>query len=196
MQKILLELILIGSCFAIFTTSVIAQCGADGTQPCKTATKTISKKAKKAAPKTIARKSNEGRICGNPKVRCKTGDVSFEPFEIPFEIPKRAVISSSEPFYAVILRSRQPSDETCNEVLNEQNRSEIQSLFPDNKVFVFRCEEFNAIYYTGVTENVGFMAVYAGKTPQEAQIILKKVNATGLFTGTNIRRIQAEFNGT
>ena len=196
MLKLLLKLTLIFSCFIICAASVSAQCGPDGTQPCKTSAKTAQKKAKKAFPKAIARKANEGKICGNPAVRCKSGDVSFESFEIAFELPKKAVITSSEPFYAVILRSRPFTDETCVETMSESNRLEIQNLFPANKVFVFRCDEFNTIYYTGVTESVGFMAVYAGRTLEEAQVILKKVNATGLFTGTNIRKLQAEFNGT
>lgn len=195
-SKKFLILVLTSLCLMFSVTTARAQCGADGTQPCKTSAKTVPKKAKKAAPKVIARKSNEGKICGNPRVRCKTGDVSFERFEIPFEVPKNAVISSSETFYAVILRSRPFTDESCSEYLSEENRLELQSLFPDNKVFVFRCDEFDTIYYTGVTENVGFMAVYGGRTLKEAQIIWNKVKATGLFTGTNIRKIQAEFNGT
>lgn len=174
MLKFLLKIIFIISCLIVSTTSILAQCGADGTQPCKTSTKTAPKRAKKAVPKAIARKPTEGKICGNPKVRCKTGNVTFERFEIPFEVPKNSVIASSEPFYAVILRSRPFSDESCGEYLSEESRLEIQSLFPDNKVFVFRCNEFDTIYYTGVTESVGFMAVYGGRTLEEAEIVWKK----------------------
>ena len=72
----------------------------------------------------------------------------------------------------------------------------MQELFPDNKVFAFKCDEFNTTYYTGVSNNVGFMAVYAGKTLAEAKAFLKKVEATGKFKGANIRKLRAEFNGT
>jgi hypothetical protein len=46
-----------------------------------------------------------GKICGNPQASCRTGDASFQAHEIPFEIPKGAVIYESETFYAIILKT-------------------------------------------------------------------------------------------
>lgn len=149
-----------------------------------------------SAGNAFAQKIRLGKICGNPNLKCRAGDVAFEPFEIQFEMPKNAVISSSEPFYAVILDSKASSAKNCKSYFGEPKRLEAQSLFPNNKVFVLKCDEYNTIYYTGVAQNVGFMAVYAGKTLAEAKVFLKKVQTTGKFKGANIRKLQAEFNGT
>jgi len=83
----------------------------------------------------------------------------------------------------------------CIGSLNEKKRLNVQALFPNNKVFVLKCNEFNTIYYTGVSNQVGFMAVYAGKTLPKARTFLRKVVATGKFKGANIRKLRAEFNG-
>ena len=149
-----------------------------------------------AAVSVYGQKTKYGKICGDPNIKCRTQDIVFEPFEIPFEIPKTYAVYSSESFYAVILQSKSASSPNCADAFSENKRLKTQELFPDNKVFAFKCDEFNTTYYTGVSNNVGFMAVYAGKTLAEAKAFLKKVEATGKFKGANIRKLRAEFNGT
>jgi hypothetical protein len=148
----------------------------------------------------FGQKNALGKICGNPNVKCKTDATMFGVNDIQFEIPKNSVIAESELFYAVILKSRPIKDffgaaGDCWAVDTEAERLAAQGLFPNNKVFSQRCG-YDSLYYTGVKENTVFLAVYAGKTPAQAQTVLKTVNATGKFKGAYIKRIQAQFNGT
>ena len=146
------------------------------------------------------RKPAQGKICGNPNVRCNTDTTMFGASDILFEIPRNSSIYESESFYAVILKSGViqdffGGDETCKAVDTETERLAAQRLFPDNKVFSQRCG-YDSLYYTGAAENTVFLAVYAGKTLVQAQSFLKTVNATGKFKGAYIKRLKAEFNGT
>jgi hypothetical protein len=146
------------------------------------------------------RKPVQGKICGNPNVKCKTDVTMFGPSDIMFEIPQNSAIFESESFYAVILKSGSVKDffggeETCKAVDTEEERLAAQTLFPNNKAFSQRCG-YDSLYYTGVRENTVFLAVYAGKTPAQAQNLLKTVNGTGKFKGAYIKRLQAQFNGT
>ena len=145
-------------------------------------------------------KVTQGRICGNPNIKCKTDVTIFGANDIQFEAPRNSVISESEPFYAVILKSSPIKDffggeEDCKPVDTEEERLTAQKLFPNNKVFSQRCG-YDSLYYTGVKENTVFLAVYAGKTLAQAQSFLKTVNAAGKFKGAYIKRLQAQFNGT
>lgn len=94
----------------------------------------------------------------------------------------------SEFFYAVILRSATK----CS--IAEDERMEIQRLFPRNKVFAtrFECDDDaeNNITYTGVDDSVGFVAVFAGRTLPAAKDFLRTVQRTNKFPGANIRRMQ------
>jgi hypothetical protein len=141
-----------------------------------------------------------GKICGNPNIKCKTDSSMFSSSDILFEIPKNSVISESEFFYAVILKSNTIKDffggeETCQPVDTEAERLATQKLFPNNKVFSQRCG-YDSLYYTGVKDNTVFLAVYGGKTLAQAQTFLRTVNGTGKFKGAYIKRLQAQFNGT
>ena len=142
----------------------------------------------------------QGRICGNPNIKCKTDSAMFSANDIQFEVPRNSVISESEPFYAVIIKSSSVKDffggeEDCKAVDTEEERLSAQKLFPNNKVFSQRCG-YDSLYYTGVKENTVFLAVYAGKTLAQAQSFLKTVNAAGKFKGAYIKRLQVQFNGT
>ncbi len=150
--------------------------------------------------KARKQKTVQGKICGNPNVKCKTDGFVFDSFSIPFELPKGYIIYESKPFYAVILKSRTVKDilggdESCREAATENERLSAQSLFPNNKVFAQRCG-FGPLYYSGVNENVVFLAVYGGNTLAEAQNFLKVVNGSGKFKGAYIKKLQAQFNGT
>ena len=118
----------------------------------------------------------------------------FQPHNLPFETPQDQVARPefrSAHFYAVILKTF----ERCK--WTEKERGEIQSLFPRNKVFAPKdgCNEDDPhedpIGYTNVNPKVGFIAVYAGDTQEEAQRFLEAVKQTGKFPGANLRRMQA-----
>lgn len=139
-----------------------------------------------------------GKICSNPQVECRTADFNFQAHEIPFEIPSNnAVIVQSETFYMIILKSVKPaSDADCENIFSEDERLGIQELFPDHKVFALKCLSAGDLYYDGIAYDVNFIAIYAGKTLTEAKKFLETVKATGKFKGANIRRTQANVNGT
>lgn len=150
--------------------------------------------------KARKQKTIQGRICGNPNVKCNVGSYAFEAYDIPFELPKGYIIYESKPFYAVILKSQTVKDifggdEECKELAAENERLSVQKLFPNNKVFVQKCG-YAPLYYSGVTENTVFLAVYGGSTLAGAQKFLKEVNGSGRYKGAYIKKLQAHFNGT
>ncbi len=140
-----------------------------------------------------------GKICGNPKLKCRTGDVVFQAHEIPFELysSRNTVIVESEPFYAIVLKTVKLTPKiNCENAISEKERLEIQKLFSDHKVFALKCSDAGDLYYTNIANNVNFIAVYAGKTLNEAKFFLKTVQANGRFKSANIRKTQASINGT
>lgn len=138
--------------------------------------------------------SKRGRICGDPTMRCPDQS-DFKPNDLPFHIPKTAVIWESELFYAVILQSINAKD-NCDAHVSEDERLEAQALFPHNKVFADRCPEPGTLFYTNTNSDHRFMAVYAGRTRAEAAQMLARVKATGKYASANLRRMRAGFNGT
>jgi len=134
-------------------------------------------------------------VCGNPNLACKT-TATFEPNDLPFRLPANAVIYDTELFYAVMLKSVKSPNDNCDVFVPEPERLAAQALFPDHKVFASRCTDPGHLYYTNTSANAHFMAVYAGATLAEANRMLAMVQATGKFTGANIRRLRAGFNGT
>jgi hypothetical protein len=143
----------------------------------------------------------QGQVCGNPTLKCKAKDGTvFEPNDITFEITKGYIVYQSKPVYAIILKSKVVSDlfggdETCKNVVTEDERLRTQKKFPSNKVFTYNCG-YGMLYYTGVKENTIFMAIYGGKTLQEAKNFMKYIEKSGNFEGAYIKKLQAEFNGT
>ena len=134
-------------------------------------------------------------VCGNPTVTCG-GEVTFQPNELPFHIPPKAVIYDTDLFYAVILRSAPSPEESCDNFIPEPERLAAQGMFTSNKVFTSRCAEPGQVSYTNTNSKAQFMAVYAGLTMADANAMLAKVKATGKFPGANIRRMRAVINGT
>jgi hypothetical protein len=134
-------------------------------------------------------------VCGDPTARCRSS-VEFEPHQLPFEVPRDAVIFETEKFYAVILKSGRDKTQDCTAFVAEAERLEAQALFPRNKVFSSRCYDPGELYYEGVDPDVRFMAVYAGRTRAEAADLLARVRATGRFPGAYLRRTSTGFNGT
>jgi hypothetical protein len=134
-------------------------------------------------------------VCGNPTVPCKT-TATFEPYDLPFRLPRTVVIYDTDLFYAIILKSVSAKDDDCGVFVPEDVRLAAQALFPDHKVFSSRCAMAGALSYSNTTPQQHFMAVYAGLTLAEANGMLAAVKATGKFSGANLRRMRATFNGT
>lgn len=153
------------------------------------------------------KKARLGKICENPKQPCSYSK-NFQPHELPFDTGRNFAIANSEYFYAIVLESAKlKPDASCEQAFPESQRLAVQTLFPKNKVFVVRCPEPGSNYYTNVSQDVSFMAIYAGRTLGEAKAFLKKVQAarsnalakissTGKYRNLTIRRMQAGINGT
>jgi hypothetical protein len=141
------------------------------------------------------RPASRASVCGNPLVPCKTS-VTFEPNDLPFRVPKNAVIYDTELFYAIILKSVGTSEEDCDVFVPDSERLSAQALFPDHKVFASRCADPETLLYSNTSPKHRFMAVYAGTTLAEAKRMLAAVKATDKFPAANIRRLRTGFNGT
>ncbi len=148
-----------------------------------------------ASAQRRGRQTRHFQVCGNPNLPCKSYR-PFEPFELQFRLPENAVIWDTELFYAVVLKSVNSPDESCDIFISESERTAAQALFPDHKVFASRCFEPGGISYTNTSARARFMAVYAGTTLADANRMLAAVKATGKFPGANIRRMRATVNGT
>ena len=137
------------------------------------------------------------KVCGDPTEACET-KFEFEPHDISFEVPDDAVqIYETEEFYAVILASVRVTDANCEtRFISEERRLETQELFPNNKVFASRCPDPGNLYYEPIDYRIQFMAVYAGKTKEEANELLATVKATGKFSDAFVRQLSAGINGT
>jgi hypothetical protein len=122
--------------------------------------------------------------------------VTFNPNDLPFRVPPKAVIFDTESFYAVVLKSVAATEGDCNIFIPEDERLATQQLFPDHKVFASRCTDPENLFYTNVNPNFRIMAVYAGSTLAEAKRVLQSVKATEKFPSANVRRMRTGFNGT
>ncbi len=143
----------------------------------------------------------DAHVCANPKEPCVARSYTFEPHDLSFQLPDELAwqtAHNSEPFYAVLLGSAKaihpdpsdPDDETeCGGFFPETERVEVQQEFPDRKVFASR-HGCSRVWYNGVNDQYNFLAVYAGKSLDEAREILSKVKRIGRFPGANIRKIQ------
>jgi hypothetical protein len=149
-------------------------------------------------PRTRARRATQyGKVCPDPTAACPAGGMTFQPYDLPFRLPKNAVIYESEEFYAVVLKSvRVGSEDDCEKFVPEDERLAAQKLFPRRKVFASRCAEPGGLYYTNLAPLQRVVAVYAGATRAEAVRALAEVRATGKFPGANLRRMRAGVNGT
>jgi hypothetical protein len=142
-------------------------------------------------------------VCGNPMIACKT-TATFHPNDLPFRVPKDAVIIDTVPFYVIILQSVAAKPDRCDDFIPETDRLAAQALFPDHKVFSSRCtdpensryEDVTTPKITNLSDTHRIMAVYAGASSAEAKQFLEKVKATGKYPGANLRRMRSGFNGT
>ena len=156
-------------------------------------------------PETFAQERRHASVCGDPTTRCETS-VTLQPYDLPFRVPKNAVIYDTELFYAIVLKRVHVADQKCDQFISENDRLSAQNLFPHQKVFASRrCGDAGEVGYqnansTDATNDHGrpseFIAVFAGTTLADANRILATVKATGKFPGANVRRMRAAFNGT
>ncbi|HEX9960010.1 MAG TPA: hypothetical protein VGB00_03705 [Pyrinomonadaceae bacterium] len=151
----------------------------------------------------------KGKVCSNPSAPCVKMVIKdrniFEVADLSFKLPAKLTWGNnyySANFYAIVLKSRpavvdksRGAESVCSQgYYLEEERKEIQEMFPANKVFASRngC----AGYYFGYTnayegnEIKEFVAVYAGNTEAEAKRFLKKVRAKKEFAGANYRKMQ------
>src|SRR5258708_2544086 len=77
-------------------------------------------------------RARRASICDNPKVACKTSS-TFQPYDLPFRVPKNSVIFDTDLFYAIILKSVPADEGDCNVFVPEADRLAAQDLFPDHK---------------------------------------------------------------
>ena len=149
------------------------------------------------AESTAQKRTVVGKICGDPTQVCRTR-ADFQPYELPFDFGKNNVISQSELFYAVIVKSvkLKSNDSNCEKAITEKERLDAQKLFPRNMVFVMRCWETGQNSYTNVVDGVSFMGIYAGQTQKEANAFLSRMKSSGKFTDAAIRRMRIQINGT
>jgi hypothetical protein len=139
--------------------------------------------------------ARHGTICGDPTAKCRT-TATFQPHDLPFQVPASGAIYDTELFYAIILKSSNVPADDCNKFIPESERLAAQSLFPKHKVFSSRCAEPGELFYTNTSPKARFMAVFAGMGLADANRMLATVKATGKFPGASVRRMRAGFNGT
>ena len=139
--------------------------------------------------KTVSQQRNA--VCPIPGEPCRHKDKEFADWELSFKLPAKILPNktySSAPFYAIILKT-QKSVEDCDggeyiEAL-EAERKEFQSSQPDRKVFAsYGCPNMDAVNYDfeGRMDATGdyvlidnFIAVYAGETAEEAEVLRRSV---------------------
>jgi hypothetical protein len=143
-------------------------------------------------------------VCPRPSDRCDSPQKTFEPYELPFRLPKKLaenVEYESAPFFAVVLkRLRAPGCDGGEYTKSlEAFRRAAQKRFPDRKVFAdHQCPNMAAVYYAPVgakkdeTTVEALVAVYAGKTEKEAQAVLSK--ARGTFPGASLLRLKVGYS--
>jgi len=145
------------------------------------------------------KRSSAGSVCGDPTVPCKIRHVeNFQPADLPFDQGKNYGIYQSQPFYAIVLKSKKLPDwgDCAKPTFKEEERLEIQSLFEHNKVFMQNCVESGTYYYTWVADKTVLIAVYAGATLAQANKFFKTVQALDRFPGVRLRKMRVSVNGT
>jgi hypothetical protein len=177
-----------GLMLSVLTTTLLAQ-----VKPALPEEEDMEAQIEKVRKKVLT----QGKVCPDPAKPCRTTP-DFLRNELSFSIAKKFEFDRgedrSQPFYGVILRS----DKLCS--IKEEERLKVQALFPGRKVFVHQlyCYEGSndpanlaeKVTYTNVNRQVGFIAVYAGETEEEARKFLAEVKA-GPFKDATLRRMQA-----
>ncbi len=132
-------------------------------------------------------------VCHEPNAKCSSS-YSFAPHHLPFALNEKLVFGKtywSRPFYAVILKSvKVAEDSNCTHV-TEEERLEVQAVWPTRKVFAsrFSCPE-ELVHYENADQDFNFLAVYAGTTITDARRLLTQVRKNKRFSQAYIKRMQ------
>src|SRR5260370_3801963 len=134
-----------------------------------------------STPGQRRRSTTRAAICGNPRILCQT-IATFQPNDLPFRVPKNAVIVDTVPFYAIILQSMSVSNDNCDVFIPERDQLLAQALFPGHKVFSSPCADPEHLFYLGLSSrqrrNMSephlIMAMYAGPTLAEAHNVMSR----------------------
>lgn len=139
-------------------------------------------------------------VLSRPADRGNVPEKRFAPYELPFRLPKRLRANmeyTSVAFYAVVVRRER--DAGCDggefTARMETFRRQAQQYFPERKVFAdHQCPDMGAVSYmvNGKANGHAMVAVYAGKTAQEAQSVLLKSRA--LYPKATVKRMQVRFS--
>jgi hypothetical protein len=130
-------------------------------------------------------------VCPHPDKPCTRKDKEFAEWELSFRLPAKITPNktySSAPFYAVMLKTYK-SVEDCDggEFIEavENERKQFQNLQLERKVFAsYGCPNMDAVNYEfegrwdAAKEMVlidNFIAVYAGKTAEEAEVLRREL---------------------
>jgi hypothetical protein len=130
-----------------------------------------------------ALKAEASFVCAAPDAPCQHAQKQFEDGELSFRLPEKIVLYKnyeSEPFYAVILKIfGEPCSEFGANPQIENERAQLQQLFPAQKVFAENgCGKLSAVEYDfagknnlkrGAASDLSFIAVYAGAGKAEAR---------------------------
>jgi hypothetical protein len=139
------------------------------------------------------------KVCPDPASPCKSRHKKFETYDLPFTLPKAIkpnVTYQSTPFFAVILKNWSDSDCDGGEYSTaiERFRLQAQKLFPDRKAFADNmCPDMGALGYVinGKPHVGAFVAVYAGETQVEADMVLAK--AKEKHKGARVAKMRISF---
>ena len=143
-------------------------------------------------PTTLVAQTN-GAICYQPLAQCSSSH-SFAAYQLPFVIKEKLEFGKSyrsEEFYGVVLKSvKAVGDPDCSFV-SEAERLAAQTVWPTRKVFSshFNCSE-ELIVYENVDQNFNFLAVYAGKTLNEARRVLSEVKTNPRYSQAYLKRMR------
>lgn len=143
-----------------------------------------------ATPTPVSRAND---ICPDPAKPCHHKDKHFDDWELSFKMPAKLQANktnSSASFYGIILKTYSLEDD-CDggEYIEavEAERKELQREFPERKVFAsYECPNMGAVGYDfpgkwdakkEMALITNFLAIYAGKTKDEAEELLGKIRA-------------------
>ena len=143
-------------------------------------------------------------VCGDPQAHCEMGLGSWVLYNLPIAIRgelKMWDVYKSRPFYAIVLKLKKQidsegvDDDACLKGLfDDAELEQTQAYFLDSKVFADNdgCWPAEQVSYSTSIRGYNFLAVYAGKTMQDANAMLKKVKATGMFPAAQIKKMTVE----
>jgi hypothetical protein len=134
-----------------------------------------------------------GAVCHQPSVQCSSS-YSFAAYQLPFTIKEKLQFGKSyrsEQFYAVILKSVKAAGDPDCTIVSEEERLEAQSSFPTRKAFASHsnCPE-ELIAYENVDPEFNFLAVYAGKSLNDAQRVLRQVTSNPRYSQAYLKRMR------